>query len=84
MVTKKYSSYKEIDLELEILKLQKELSYQKVVLNTQKIKESFKPLRIVSEIIGSYRSLFSNSYKTVLQSLIPIIIKFLSNKKRGD
>jgi hypothetical protein len=43
MEAKKYSSYAEIDRDLEILKLEKEIQYQKLNLCLQKTKESFTP-----------------------------------------
>jgi len=41
MEPKKYSSYAEIELELEILRLEKELNLQKIVLDYEKAKEVF-------------------------------------------
>ena len=38
METKKYSSYAQIDRELEILKIEKEISYQKLVFGIKKPK----------------------------------------------
>lgn len=85
METKKYSSFKEIEFELEILKLEKELSFQKMLWSGQKIKESFSLPSLVNGFLGSYKSILSNSYNTILQTVIPLVIKILSNiKKRGD
>ena len=39
METKKYTSYAEIDRDLEILKLEKDIHYQKILLSVEKIKE---------------------------------------------
>ncbi len=83
METKKYSSYEQIELELKILKLEKELSYQKMVWNVQKINESLTVKKIINEGIGYYKSIFSNSYGMILAATIPIIIKWLK-KKRGN
>jgi hypothetical protein len=84
METKRYSSYEQIELELKILKLEKELSFQKIIWNVQKVKEDLSPTALLQEVVESYKSIFSNSYKSVLISIIPMIIKFLSNKKRGN
>ena len=40
METKKYSSYAQIERELEILKIEKEINYQKLVFSIQKTKEN--------------------------------------------
>ncbi len=41
MEKKKYSSYAELERDLEILKLEKEINYQKLVLSFQKTKERY-------------------------------------------
>lgn len=84
MDTKKYSSYAEIERDLEILKLQKEINYQKLVLSFQKTKESITPQNIVNGFFSSYKEYFSNSYVNILQSVLPYIIGWLINKKRGN
>ncbi len=83
METKKYSSYAEIDRELEILKLNKEIKFQKVILGIQKTKESFEPQNILKSFIGSYKSTLSSSYIDILQIGIPFLLKWFINKKRG-
>ena len=84
METKKYSSYAEIDRDLEILKLEKDINYQKLVLNVQKTKESRTPQNIVNGFISSYTDYFSNSYTKILQSVLPYIIGWFINRKRGN
>ena len=84
MVTKKYASYAEIEHDLEILKLEKEINYQKLVLSVQKTKESFTPQNIVSGFLGSYKEILSDSYRTILEIAIPYIIKWVLKRKRGD
>jgi len=82
--TKKYSSYAQIDSELEILKVEKEISYQKLVLSVQKTKESFSVLNIASNVLDTVKSTFFSSSGTILSLMIPIIIKWFTNKKRGN
>ena len=84
MEAKKYSSYAEIERDLEILKLEKEINYQKMVLSFQRTKESITPQNIVSGIFYSYKDYFSNSYVSILQSVLPYIIGWFINKKRGS
>ncbi|MCI9846098.1 DUF6327 family protein [Flavobacterium pectinovorum] len=83
MEKKKYSSYAEIDRDLEILKLEKEINYQKLVLSFQKTKEGITPQKIVNGFISSYTDYFSNSYTSILQSILPYVIGWFINKKRG-
>ena len=84
MTSKKYTSYDEIDRELEILRLEKEINYQKLILTVQKTKENFTLQNLVSGFLGSYKTLFSSSYGTILNIAIPYIIKWIVNKKRGN
>ncbi|KAF2514101.1 MULTISPECIES: DUF6327 family protein [Flavobacterium] len=83
MEKKKYSSYAELDRDLEILKLEKEINYQKLVLSIQKTKESITPHKIVNGFVSSYTDYFKNSYPKILQSIIPFVINWFINKKRG-
>lgn len=83
MERKKYSSYAEIDKDLEILKLEKDINYQKLVLSIQKTKENITPQNIVSWFVSSYTDYFKNSYQQILQSILTSIIGWFINKKRG-
>jgi hypothetical protein len=84
MEPKKYSSYAEIELELEILKLEKELNLQKIKLNVEKTKESLLPKNIIKSFLGDYKSILSNSSGTILNIVIPLLINWFTKRKRGD
>ncbi len=83
MNVKKYTSYAEIENELEILKLQKEISYQKLILSVQQTKQSLSPQNLVSNLLSSYTDYFANNYSKLLQMAIPYVIGWFINKKRG-
>jgi hypothetical protein len=84
MEIKKYSSFDEIEIELKILKLEKEISFQKLIWNIQKIKENLSPQNIIGEIVASYKSILSKTYEAILSTIIPILINWFSKRKRGD
>jgi hypothetical protein len=84
METKKYSSYAAIEQDLEILKVEKELYYQKMLLSIDKTKESILPSKSVSFIGNLYQKVFSGTYGTLLKIAIPYIINWYINRKRGD
>lgn len=92
MATKKYSSYAQIDDDLEILKLEKEIHYQKMILSLQKTKEILTPNAIVGNIISSTNSILSSPYGVmikmavpfILNKAIPFITKWFSKTKRGN
>lgn len=82
MRTKKYSSYAQIDRELEILKIEKELSLQKLRFEIQGVKENLEPKNIVRGIIGSYIPIIPGPYGKIIGLVFPFIKKFIF-KKRG-
>ena len=84
MEIKKYSSFDEIEIELKILKLEKEISFQKLIWNIQKIKEDLSLQSIIIQVIESYKSILSKTYETILSAIIPILINWFSKRKRGD
>lgn len=84
MEPKKYSSYAEIELELEILKLERELNLQKIILDVEKTKESLLPKNIIKSFLGDYKSILSDYSGTILNIAIPLLINWLTKRKRGD
>lgn len=89
METKKYSSYAQIDRELEILRTEKEISYQKLIFGVKKTKESFSPQNIVSDLIGTYSAVIpygaivSTAAPFILNKAIPFIKNWFAKRKRG-
>lgn len=84
METKKYSSYAEIENDLEILKLEKEIRYQKLVLSVKKTKDSVTPENIINGFLEPYKIEIPNAVKTILRTVFPYIISYLLNRKRGN
>mgnify|MGYP003452600827 CR=1 FL=1 len=83
-MAKKYSSYDQINADLEMLKLEKEIHLQHILLNIHKTKESLQPENLFHEALASLKLKLSNSYGMILQIAIPYLINWLINKKRGD
>lgn len=90
MINKKYSSYAEIDRDLEILRIEKELSYQKLINGVQKTKDSLTPQNIVSDIIGKYSSalpygaVVSTAVPFIINKIFPFVKNWFVNRKRGN
>lgn len=61
MKPKVYSSYEEIDRDLEILKLQKEIDVRKLALSMEKTLEGITPMGMVKNFLGNTGALFSKS-----------------------
>ena len=84
METKKYSSYAQIELELEILKIERELNLKRIVLDVEKIKERLLPINLIKGFIGDYKSILSNYSGTILNIVLPILINWIIKRKRGN
>jgi hypothetical protein len=84
MEIKKYSSYQQIEEDLEILKLEREIYYQKTLLSIDKTKESILPSKSISFLGTLYQNVFSGTYGTILKIAIPFVVNWYINRKRGD
>ena len=84
METKKYSSYAQIELELEILKIERELNLKRIVLDVEKTKERLLPINLIKGFIGDYKSILSNYSGTILNIVLPILINWIIKRKRGN
>lgn len=84
METKKYSSYAEIECDLEILKLEKEIAYQKLILSIQRTKDSITPKNIICGFLDPYKETIPTPYRTIIQTALPYIISYFINRKRGN
>ncbi|PKB16724.1 DUF6327 family protein [Flavobacterium sp. 5] len=83
MENKKYSSYAEIDRDLEILKLEQQISYQKVVLGIQKTRDSITPENIINGFLAPYKESIPNPFRSILQTIVPYLISYFLNNKKG-
>jgi len=75
MERKKYSSYDEINRELEILKVQKELDYRRLVYAVEKTRDDLTPGVFTSGVVRSIGSFFTKS--GTIQNLV---IGFIFNR----
>lgn len=70
---KVYSSFEEIELDLQILKVQREIHAQKIKLNIEKTGENLRPMNLLEGYIGeSNRTTFS-----LIEQVIKIILQFV-------
>jgi hypothetical protein len=84
MENKKYSSFAQIEQELEILNVEKEIHYQRILLSIEKTKESILPSKTISFVGNVYDKMFSGSFGTILKIAIPYLFNWYLNRKRGD
>lgn len=68
-----YSSFEEIELDLQILKVQREIHAQKIKLNLEKTGENLQPINLLEGYIGeTNRTTFS-----LIEQVIKIILQFV-------
>lgn len=84
METKKYTSYAEIERDLEILKIEKEINYNKIKLNFERTKESVLPFQTIAKVGNIYSNFISGPVGIILKIAVPFAIKWFVNRKRGN
>lgn len=81
MQNKIYSSFEEIDRELEILAIEKEISYNKLILSSENFTSFFTAKTIFKKIISSGLNLFSSPNFSIIKLILPIVYNWFLNKK---
>jgi len=84
MEAKKYASYAEIEHDLKILRVEREIYYQKIVLSIDKTKESLIPSKSVSLVSDIYQKATSGMLGTLLKIAVPYAVNWYINRKRGQ
>ncbi|MDR0801447.1 DUF6327 family protein [Fluviicola sp.] len=68
--TRKYNSFEEIDLDLKILKLEREIHVQKFQREFQSVKKNLQPTAILEEAVDGL------SESSFIERIISIILRF--------
>jgi len=80
METKRYSSYAEIDRDLEILKLKREIHLEKMKLGLENVKENLK----LGNVVEGYLEFSTTNSPSILSKIVhlafPFILKFMKRK----
>ncbi|MGX7667890.1 DUF6327 family protein [Flavobacterium pedocola] len=79
METIMYSSFEEIDRDLEILKLQKEIDYRKLSLSIERTVDGFTPSNIVMRFLGNL-GMIANKYDLLQKIVLPYLLAKLARK----
>lgn len=75
----RYTSYEEVDKELEILRLEREISIRKIGNNAEEITSLFSPGQLLQQGLSSLGSSVKNS-KGIKTLVLSTVLKFLFNK----
>lgn len=82
MNNKKYNSYYQIEQDLEILKLEKEICYKKLVQTLQKTKESFEPKNLLASVPRSILDILGGLSSPIKGMVISFILKKIFNTNK--
>ncbi|MCW2117981.1 DUF6327 family protein [Flavobacterium sp. 7A] len=83
MEKKIYSSFEQIEADLEILDIEKQINYQKIVLGFQRTKQQFTPTGISKNLFDGFAGVFTGSYSNYYKLMLPLLFKWLINRKRS-
>ena len=83
MKNKTFTSFEEIYNELKILTIEKEISYQNLILVSKNIFNIFTPKTISKNVINTFLGSLKNPKYPILKIALPILFKWYLNKKRS-
>ncbi|WHT40815.1 MULTISPECIES: DUF6327 family protein [Myroides] len=78
---KSYSSFEQINQDLQILRIEREIHYQKINLAFDELKEETAPQNLIKNTLGSAGSLLRNS-GGIQTLLVTSILKYVIRKFR--
>ncbi|MDR0224564.1 MAG: DUF6327 family protein [Myroides odoratus] len=78
---KSYSSFEQINQDLQILRIEREIHYQKINLAFDELKEDVAPQNLIRNTLGSAGSLLRNS-GGIQTLLVTSILKYFIRKFR--
>jgi hypothetical protein len=84
MKNKRYTSYAEIDRDLEILQLEREIQRKKVGLHLTEAKNHLNPSYIFTESIKFIVPSWTESSSTFFKFVLPWVMKYLFVKKEAN
>ena len=82
MEKKVYSSYAEIDHELAILKIEREIHFQKTTLHIQKAWDTITPGNVAANVIELIALGYSGMTKSILGFLFLLIFRYFFSRRK--
>nr|WP_294859317.1 DUF6327 family protein [uncultured Fluviicola sp.] len=68
-----YSSFEEIELDLQILKLEREIHAQKIKINIEKTGENLRPINLLQDYLGTQ----NQTNLSMIEQLVKFILQFV-------
>jgi len=81
MEPKQYSSFEQIERDLQVLKLEREIHHQKILLHVEQTKENLTPRSLLSSLLHFN---IPRNLGSIIQLVAPLLIQWFFNKKRGS
>jgi len=84
---KTYNNYVDIDRQLEILKLERDISYYRIIDSSQRISSSFAPINLLKYGIGTISNSVGNSRELkilIFSSVLKFFVKKLFNRNKNS
>lgn len=72
---KKYSSFDEIELDLKILKLEREIHAQKIKINIQKTGENLRPINLLKDYLGPQDQTNLSMIEQIVKFILQFVVK---------
>lgn len=70
-----YSSFEEIELDLKILQLEREIHAQKIKLNVEKTGENLRPANLLKDYIGDENQTTFNLIEQIVKFILQFVMK---------
>ncbi len=81
MEFKQYTTFEQIERDLQILKLEREIHHKKIILHVEQTKESLTPRNLLS---GLLHFSIPQNLGSIIKLFAPLLIQWFFNKKRGS
>jgi hypothetical protein len=75
MKYRKYKSFTEIDRDIQIAKLERDIHCEKILLHTERLKNNFSPASLLKNIIGGKEKGSSSIWMNLLNLALPFLFK---------
>lgn len=70
-----YSSFEEIELDLQILKLEREIHAQKIKINIEKTGENLRPINLLKDYLGTQNETNLSMIEQIVKFILQFVVK---------
>lgn len=72
---KRYSSFEEIELDLKILRLEREIHAQKIKLTIERTKQNLQPVNLLQDYIGESNQMTFSLIEQIFRIILQFVVK---------